>query len=382
VGAYLDNSATTKVCDAAVQAAVTAMTADYGNPSSLHTLGIQANKTVTEARRAVAAMLGLNAAGSDLSRIVFTSGGTEANNLALFGAAAARRRDGNHIVTTAVEHPSVLEAMRRLEQDGFELTVVSPDSNGDFDAATLAEACRPDTVLVAIMAVNNELGTQLPLKEAIPMIRRKAPGAHIHCDAVQAIGKLPIRVRTLDADTVSLSGHKLHAPKGVGALYIKQGIRLVPRTWGGGQEQAIRSGTEAVPAIAALGAAVRQLPPPPAFLAHCQQLMDRLIDGLRTIEPVVIHRPQQAVPYILSISVPGFKSETLVHFLADRGVYVSAGSACAKGHDSHVLKAIGLTPDHIHSALRISLCADNTPDDIDIFLTALKEAIASVAHVR
>ncbi len=379
---YLDNSATTRPCQAAVEAAVDAMTEQYGNPSSLHTLGIRAAQTVTDARRATASLLKLHDAGSDLNRIVFTSGGTEANNMALFGAAAARRREGHHIVTTAIEHPSVLEAMKQLEREGYELTVVAPDTNGDYDASALADACREDTILFAAMLVNNELGTQLPLAKAIPMIRRRAPKAHIHCDAVQAAGKLPFSARSLDADTISISGHKLHAPKGAGALYIKQGVRLVSRTYGGGQEQTIRSGTEAVPAIAGFGAALRALPPSPAFLTHTQTLLDRALDGLRTMDEVVIHRPTHAVPYILSLSVRGFKSETLVHFLAERGIYVSAGSACAKGHDSHVLKAIGLPPEEIQSALRISLCADNTTDDIDAFLTALREAIASLARAH
>ena len=377
---YLDNSATTAVCAQAVDAAVHAMTAAYGNPSSLHTLGSQAARLVTDARRETAALFGLQPGGSDLSRILFTSGGTEANNLALFGAAAARQRDGHHIVTTAIEHPSVLEAMRQLERDGFELTVVAPDADGDIDAASLADACRDDTVLVAAMAVNNELGTQLPIAQAIPSIRRRAPKAHIHCDAVQAAGKLPLRVRSLDADTVSISGHKLHAPKGVGALYVKQGVRLLPRQIGGGQEQALRSGTEAVPAITAFGAALKALPPSPRFLSHTSQLTDRLLHGLQAMDNIMIHRPKHAVPYILNISVLGFKSETLIHFLAERDIYVSGGSACAKGHDSHVLTAVGLSPREIRSALRISLCADNTPDDIDRFISALGEATASLVR--
>ncbi len=377
---YLDNSATTAVCAAAVDAAVHAMTTEYGNPSSLHTLGSHAATLVTDARRRVAALLGLQPGGSDLSRIVFTSGGTEANNLALFGAATAKRRDGRHIVTTAIEHPSVLETMRQLERDGWELTIVQPDAHGDIDEQALIKACREDTVLVAAMAVNNELGTQLPLAKAIPSIRRRAPKAHIHCDAVQAAGKVPLRVRSLDADTVSISGHKLHAPKGVGALYIKQGVRLLPRQIGGGQEQSVRSGTEAVPAIAAFGAAIQALPTPSQFLSHSQLLLDRLCNGLQTMDNIVIHRPKHAVPYILNISVRGFKSETLIHFLAERGVYVSGGSACAKGHDSHVLKAIGLPVNDIQSALRISFCADNTPDDIDTLVTTLREAVASLVR--
>ncbi|MBE6764057.1 MAG: cysteine desulfurase [Ruminococcaceae bacterium] len=378
---YLDNSATTVVREAAAKKAYDVMTATFGNPSSLHTLGIRAEQELTDARRAVASLLGLSSGGTDLSCITFTSGGTEANNLALFGAANANKRLGKHIVTTAVEHPSVLEAMKQLEREGFELTVVSPDARGDFDARTLAQACREDTVLVGMMLVNNEIGTLLPVKEAIPLIRKRAPHAHVHCDAVQAAGKLPVKVLSLDADTVSISGHKLHAPKGVGALYVKRGVRLLPRLYGGGQERKLRPGTEAVPAIAAFGEAIRLLPSPATQMARFSALSDQLEQGLSAIDRVVLHTPVRHVPYIRNLSVCGFKSETLVHFLAQRGIYVSAGSACAKGHDSHVLSALGLPPEQISSALRISLCADNTADDIQTFLDALNDAVATLAHV-
>lgn len=377
---YLDNSATTAVCTAAVDKAVYMMTAAFGNPSSLHTLGYRAQQEMTAARRAAAALFGLNTSGADLSLITFTSGGTEANNLAILGGAYARKRQGRHIVTTAIEHPSVLEAVKQLECEGFELTVVPPDADGDIDAAALSDACREDTVLVAAMMINNELGTRLPLAQAIPLIRRRAPHALIHCDAVQAAGKLPLKVLSLDVDTMSISGHKLHAPKGVGALYVKRGVRLLPRTHGGGQEQALRSGTEATPAIAAFGAAMQALPPSGKQMAHYQALYDRLVDGVYAMGGVVLHQPKCRVPYILNLSVCGFKSETLVHFLAEREIYVSAGSACAKGHDSHVLSALGLPAREISSALRISLCHTNTEADIDTFLAALKDATTSLAR--
>ncbi len=380
VSIYLDNSATTAVCEVAAKKAYDVMTSTFGNPSSLHTLGIRAEQELTAARRAVASLLGLSTGGSDLACITFTSGGTEANNLAIFGAAAANRRLGRHIVTTAIEHPSVLEAMRQLEREGFELTVLSPDANGDYDAATIANACREDTILVCLMMVNNEIGTILPIKEAVPLIRRRSPRAIIHCDAVQAAGKLPIKVLSLAVDTLSISGHKLHAPKGVGALYVKRGVRLIPRTYGGGQERGLRSGTEAVPAIAALGEAIKALPAPAAQMPRFAALCEQLESGLKSIDGIVLHTPKNAVPYIRNLSVCGFKSETLVHFLAQRGIYVSAGSACAKGHESHVLKALGLPAEQITSALRISLCADNTPSDINAFLEALKDATASLVR--
>lgn len=377
---YLDNSATTAVCEAAAKKAYEVMTATFGNPSSLHTLGIRAEQEVTAARRAVATLLGLNANGADLSCITFTSGGTEANNLAIFGAAAANRRTGRHIVATAVEHPSVLEAVKQLEREGFELTLLPPDRRGDYSASAIADACREDTILVCLMMVNNELGTILPVKETVPLIRRRSPHAVIHCDAVQAAGKLPVKVLSLDVDTLSISGHKLHAPKGVGALYVKRGVRLVPRLYGGGQERGLRSGTEAVPSIAAFGEAIKALPAPAAQMPRYTALCERLEHGLSAIDGIVLHTPTHAVPYIRNLSVCGYKSETLVHFLAGRGIYVSAGSACAKGHESHVLKAIGLPAAQIASALRISVCADNTPSDIDALLCALKDATASLVR--
>ena len=377
---YLDNSATTAVCAAAADKACRVMTALYGNPSSLHTMGHHASQELTAARRQVAALFGLNSAGADLSLITFTSGGTEANNLALFGAAYARRREGRHLVTTAIEHPSVLEVMRALEREGFELTVVSPDSDGDVSADALVEACREDTILVTAMLVNNELGSRIPLGQAVPRIRRRSPKAHIHCDAVQAAGKLPLKVLSLDVDSMSVSGHKLHAPKGVGALYVKRGVRLIPRTYGGGQEQGLRSGTENVPGIAAFGAALAELPPTPQQMAVFQPLYDRLVNGLDAMDNVVLHRPKQAVPYILNFSVRGFKSETLVHFLAERDIFVSSGSACAKGHDSHVLSAVGLPREEISSALRVSLCLQNTAADIDALLAALDEGVRTLVR--
>ena len=274
----------------------------------------------------------------------------------------------------------MLEAVKHLSKNGYDVTTVEPDANGDIAASAIADACREDTVLVCMMLVNNELGTLLPVKEAAALIRRRSPKAHIHCDAVQAAGKIPLKVLSLDVDSLSISGHKLHAPKGVGALYVKRGVRLVPRSFGGGQERTLRPGTEAVPAIAAFGEAIRALPPTAVQLTHYQMLCDRLINGLASVDGAVLHSPAHRVPYIQSLSVCGFRSENLVHFLAERGIYVSAGSACAKGHESHVLKALALPENEIHSALRISLCHSNTPDEIDALLAALHDAVASLAR--
>lgn len=379
---YLDNSATTAVCEAAVKKAVELMTTQFGNPSSLHTLGIRAEQEMTAARRRAASLFGLTPSGADLAAVTFTSGGTEANNLAIFGTAYARRREGRHLVTTALEHPSVLEAMKQLEREGFELTIVPPDTDGDVTAESLAAACREDTILVSMMLVNNEIGTRLPVKEATALIRRRSPKALVHCDAVQAAGKLPLKMLAPDVDMMSVSGHKLHAPKGVGALYVKRGVRLLPRTYGGGQERSLRSGTEAVPAIAAFGEALAALPAPTAQMPHYERLRARLLEGLAALDGVTVRSPKSAVPYIINFSVCGFKSETLVHFLAGREIFVSAGSACAKGHESPVLKALGLPAAEIGSALRVSLCATNTEADIAALLDALRDATATLARAH
>ena len=371
---YLDNSATTRVCREAADAAYRVMTEVYGNPSSLHTLGFQAEQELTAARKAVAEKV-----GAQPEQITFTSGGTEANNLAVFGAAAAHAREGKHIVTTAVEHASVAGAIDQLEQQGYEVTRLAPDENGLIDAPTIVDACRPDTVLVAVMLVNNETGARFPLENAVPGIRRVCPRAHIHCDAVQAAGKLPLYAQRWDFDSMTVSAHKVHGPKGVGALYLRRGGRLTPRTYGGKQEGGLRSGTEAVPLIAAFGAAVARLPLPHQQMAHYTALQQRLLERLGDNPGVRFHIPRWGVPYIIHLSVPGYKSETLLHFLAQNEIYVSSGSACSKGAKSPVLAAMGLPAAEIDSALRISLCMDNTTEDIDRFADTLIEAMDNLA---
>lgn len=373
--AYLDNSATTAVCREAADKAYEMMTVSYGNPSSLHTLGFAAEQEMTAARRAVAGLLG---AAEDT--IVFTSGGTEANNLAVLGGAAARRRRGGHAVTTAVEHPSVAAAFDELEKSGLEVTRLKPDSRGMITAEQIAAACREDTILCSVMLVNNETGARFPLEQAVADIRRRSPQTLIHTDAVQAAGKLPLDMRSMDVDLLSLSGHKLHAPKGVGALYIRKGVRILPRALGGGQERGLRSGTEALPLIAAFGAALQTLPSPDSQDKHYRRLQGMLLEGLEATDGVRLHLPQGGVPYIVNFSLPGLRSETVLHFLAERGVYVSSGSACSKGHKSPVLTAMGLPPEEIDSALRISFCPSNTEDDVQQCLAALRDAAASLAR--
>ena len=369
--AYLDNSATTAVCRAAADKAYEMMTACWGNPSSLHTAGFEAEREMEAARSAVAGLLG---AAPDT--LTFPSGGTEANNLAIFGAAAAKARGGRHIVTTAMEHPSVAAACGQLEKEGWEVTRLVPDGSGCAPLSALEAALRPDTMLVSMMLVNNETGAILPVEEAAPLVRRLAPRALLHCDAVQAFGKLPIRVRPMDVDLLTVSGHKIHAPKGCGALYVKKGVRILPRAFGGGQERGLRPGTEATPAIAAFGAAAAAVPELAGQRARFEELMNRLLAGLERQEEILLHRPARHAPYILNLSVPGIRSETLLHFLAQRGVYVSSGSACSRGKSSPVLAALGLPPAEIDSALRVSLSRDNDEEDIDRFLAGVEEARA------
>ena len=371
---YLDNSATTRVCEAAAQAAYRLMTEVYGNPSSLHSLGFRAEQELTAARRQVATLI-----GAEEGEITFTSGGTEANNLAIFGAVAAHHHDGRHIVTTAVEHASVSAAIDALEKEGYTVTRLLPDENGVLTADAIVSACRPDTVLVAVMLVNNEIGAKFPIDQAAPAIRRVAPKAHIHCDAVQAASKLPIRVGRWGLDSMAVSAHKIHGPKGVGALYLRKGARILPRQFGGKQEGGLRPGTEAAPLIAAFGAAVGELPPIPKQMAHYDALRRYLLSRLENHPAVRFHIPTGGVPYIIHLSVPGYKSETMLHFLAQKEIYVSSGSACAKGAKSPVLTAMGLPTAEIDSALRVSLCRDTTAEDMDRFAEGLLEAMAQLA---
>ena len=373
---YLDNSATTAVCEAAAKKAVYMMTQCFGNPSSLHRLGFEAERELTAAREKVAALMGVPARD-----VLFTSGGTEANNLAVFGAAAALARRGKHIVTTGVEHSSVAAACKQLEKEGYAVTRLLPDSDGHITADAIIAACRPDTALVSVMLVNNETGARFSLPDAVAGIRRRSPFAFIHCDAVQAAGKLPLYGARWQVDAMSVSAHKLHGPKGCGALYLRQGARILPRQVGGLQERSLRGGTEAAPLIAAFGAAAEALPPLAEQEALFETLRKRLFDRLADA-PVVFHLPADGVPYIIHLSVPGFKSETLLHFLSERNIFVSSGSACAKGAKSPVLQAMGLPETEIDSALRLSLCHNNTPEDIDRFADALIAATQTLARRR
>lgn len=372
--AYLDNSATTPVCPQAAEKAMEMMTVCYGNPSSLHTLGAAAERELNAARQKVARLVGCRP-----EELIFTSGGTEANNLAVLGGAEAKRRAGRHIVTTAVEHASVAASCDELERQGCEITRLVPGPDG-LTVEQVVSACRPDTVLVSIMMVNNETGARFPIERIVPAVRRAASGALIHCDAVQAAGKLPLNASRLGVDMMTVSSHKIHGPKGAGALFLRRGARILPRARGGSQENGLRPGTEAVPLLAAFGTAAEVLPSPVEQAALFTALRRRLLDGLAGQEGVVVNSPVDGVPYIVNLSAPGIRSETMMHFLAERGVYVSSGSACSKGKKSPVLTALGFSAPRIDSALRLSFTHTTTPEDIDQFLAAFGEAAVSLVR--
>jgi cysteine desulfurase len=367
--AYLDNSATTQVCPQAAQKAMDIMTGCYGNPSSLHSMGVAAEQELKMARGRVAARIGCRP-----ECLIFTSGGTEANNLAVMGGADAKLREGRHIITTAMEHPSVSICCDKLEHQGYTVTRLRPKENGIVSSQQVIDACRPDTVLVSIMMVNNETGAWFPIEQIVQAVRRTAPQALIHCDAVQAAGKLSLRAERLDVDMMSISSHKIHGPKGCGALYVKKGVRITPRVFGGNQERGIRSGTEAMPLLAAFGVAAEASPPSESQNRLYTALRQQLVDGIADRDDIVINSPEQAVPYIVNLSVPGIRSETLLHFLAERDIFVSSGSACSKGHKSPVLAALSLPTAVIDSALRVSFSYTNTQEDVERFLAGLREA--------
>ncbi len=367
---YLDNSATTKPCTEAVGAAVSAMEESFGNPSSLYEFGIFAENIVTDARLAIAEKLGARE-----DEVFFTASGSESNNTAIFGAVELMHRKGKHIVTTSIEHPSVLEPIAKLEKMGYEITRLEPDEMGNISVTLLEGAIRPDTVLVSMMYVNNEVGSVLPVDKIKSVCREKGCEALIHIDCVQAFGKLSVNVNALEADLISLSAHKIHGIKGAGALFVKKGLRLPAYILGGGQEKGLRSGTEAVPAIAAFGSAVKALKEEKMQAQTISEIRDYCIDELKRFENVVINSPLEGSPYILNFSFVGYRSETILHHLERYGICVSSGSACSKGKGSYVLRAMGLKPQRVDSALRLSFSRYNKKEDIDNLTEALKSAL-------
>ena len=367
--AYLDNAATTRVCPEAAQAALEAMTVGYGNPSSGYALGQAAAARLTECRGALARLLGCAP-----EELVFTSCGTEGDNWSVRAAAEAGRHRGKHIVTTAIEHAAVLEPVKSLAAQGYEVTYLKPGRDGRVSADQLRAALRPDTVLVSMMLVNNELGTLQPVAQAAQAIRDTGCPALLHCDAVQGFLKVPFTPAQLGVDLLTLSGHKIRAPKGIGVQFIRRGLNLKPMVLGGGQESGLRSGTEPTAQIAALAAACGAWEADaPARIAALKEYALESLSALPGLE--IISRGD--APHICAVSLPGYPSEMLVRALSDLGVYVSSGSACHKGKPSHVFAALGLPKRTLMGVLRISFGPDNTRDDVDALVDGLKQITAA-----
>ncbi len=370
---YFDNAATTRPCGGCVEAVSQALTQNWANPSALYRFGIDVARLLRSCRTDVA-----DAMGAPTDRIFFTSGGTEADNWAIFGAAQKLGKRGRHIVTTAVEHHAVLNPMKKLEEQGFSVTYLQPDELGRISVESLQAALQKDTILVSIMMVNNESGAVLPIERMAKLTHRLCPNALFHTDAVQGFFKLPFRASTLGADMISVSAHKVHGPKGVGALYLRPGLQLPPLLLGGGQEGGYRSGTENVPLIAGFAAACREnLPKRMAQIGEQNRLKAMLQDGLRQIPHVSLLGAQEA-PHIVNMAVAGLRSQGLLNGLQEEGICVSAGSACSKGHRSHVLESMGVEPVLIDGSVRVSLCAETTEDELRHFLTVLPKVIHSL----
>ena len=367
--AYLDNAATTRVCSQATQAALEAMTEEYGNPSARHAIGQAAAARAAEHRAVLARRL-----GCEPGELTFTSCGTEGDNWAVRAAAEYGRRRGKHIITTAIEHAAVLEPVKALAAQGYEVTYLKPDRTGHVSVDDLRAALREDTVLVSMMLVNNELGTLQPVAQAAQAIRDAHAHALLHCDAVQAFLKVPFTPAQLGVDILTLSGHKLRAPKGVGAQYIRKGLRLKPLLLGGGQEGGLRSGTEPTAQIAALAAACAAWEED--YPARISALKEYALESLSALPGLEIVSRGDA-PHICAVSLPGYPSEMLVRALSDLGVYVSSGSACHKGKPSHVFAALGLPKRTLMGVLRVSFGPDNTRDDVDALVDGLRQITAA-----
>lgn len=368
---YLDNSATTKPCVEAVEAMMKALTEEWANPSGLYDFGIQAGRQLKTARAQVAAAM-----GAEADRVFFTSGGTEADNWAVFSTAKRFGKKNKHIITTAVEHHAVLNPMKDLESQGFEVTYLQPDNLGRVTVADLKAALRKDTILVSIMMVNNESGAVMPIQQMARLVHKMCPDAIFHTDAVQGFLKVPFQAKALGADLISISSHKVHGPKGAGALYISPRLKSFPAyLLGGGQESGFRSGTEGTPAIhgfaAACTAGAKTFR---ADIVREKELLDKLIAAVEEMEGIEILGAHEA-PHILSLSVPGVPTQNTLNLLQEAGICVSAGSACARGHRSHVLSAMELKPEIIDGAFRVSLCKDTTENEIDALVKALKEKV-------
>jgi len=368
---YLDNSATTKPCHEAVAAMTASLTEHWGNPSALYGFGIDTATLLRNARHKVAAAM-----GAEPDRVFFTSGGTEADNWAILGAAKRYGKKNKHIITTAVEHHAVLRCVSELEHQGYEITYLQPDSLGNISVDSLKAALRKDTVLVSVMMVNNETGAVMPIAQMAKLTHRLAPDAIFHTDAVQGFLKIPFSAKTLGADLISVSSHKVHGPKGAGALYISPKLKsFPPLLLGGGQENGFRSGTEATPAIFGFAAACETCKATmQADIAREKELLIGLTDALCKLDGVTINGSHDA-PHILSLSIPGLPTQNSINLLQDAGICVSAGSACAKGHRSHVMTAMGLKPEVIDGSFRISICRDTTKEELEQLANVIQKEL-------
>ncbi len=380
--AYFDNSATTRVLDSVMDIVTKTMTVDYANPAAKHIKGMEAENYIRDARSIIAKTLKV----AD-KEILFTSGGSESNNMALIGTAMANKRAGMHIISTNVEHASIYNTLGFLQEQGFEITYLPVDHNGHIDLEQLREAVRPDTILVSVMYVNNEVGSVEPVAEISKVIKEKNPSTIFHVDAIQAYGKYEIRPKKEGIDLLSVSGHKIHGPKGVGFLYIDEKVKIKPLIYGGGQQKGMRSGTENVPGVAGLGVAAAEM-----YRNH-QEKMDYLYDlkdymmkRVAEIDGVVINSQpgRESAPQIVSVSFEGVRSEVLLHALEDRGIYVSSGSACSSNHPgvSGTLKGIGVKQELLDSTLRFSFGMFNKKEEIDYAIEVLKELLPVLRRYR
>ncbi len=368
---YLDNSATTKPCREAVEAMTRALTDNWANPSALYSFGFDAARLLRQARHQVAAAM-----GAEPDRVFFTSGGTEADNWAIFGAIKRMGKRGKHIITTAIEHHAILNCMKELEAQGFEVTFLQPDALGRVTLEALKAALRKDTIFVSIMMVNNEVGSVMPIAQMAKLTHRLCPDAIFHTDAVQGFLKVPFAAKTLGADLISVSSHKVHGPKGVGALYVSPRLRSFPAVMlGGGQESGLRSGTEGTPAIFGFAAACASVSATfKADSAREKDMIAALADTLSELDGVYINGIHEA-PHVLSIAIPSVPTQNTINILQDHGICVSAGSACAKGHRSHVLTAMKVDPTRIDASFRISLSRETTQEELDTLVTVIREEI-------
>ena len=373
--AYLDNSATTKVSENVVNLMVKVMSDDYGNPSSLHMKGVEAEKYIKESKDIIAKLLKV-----DAKEIIYTSGGTESNNLAVIGAAFANKRAGNRIITSSIEHPSVLATMKYLEDNGFEVIYLPVDNKGVVDMEALKGAMTAETILVSIMHINNEIGVIEPVEEISKYIKSVNPNVVFHVDAIQSFGKLIIHPRKMGIDLLSVSGHKIHGPKGIGFLYASSKVKLKPIIFGGGQQKGMRSGTENVPGIAGIGLAAKE-----AYenfeekISKMIELKDYFIDRVTSIENVLVNssKGEEGAPHVISVSFIGVRSEVMLHSLEDKNIYISSGSACSsnKPSVSATLKGIGLKLEQIDSTVRFSLSYDTTKEELDYAVDTIASMI-------